>query len=288
MKSFRKDRILTLLHALNFTWPLLANCSHLTQFVTSVLQDETFQNCEIVFTFIEQISENKHNVTIKTPYISIQSDDLLKTSSGVFVLSSTVDAQIVTHGTLLSQRLHDIHKYNPRQCAVGLVYFSKFEKTLPKWLFTQLTPLYVPIIRKDEDHFIFITENENVADSMLLSSEFGNKIKFKISLYSTKTSSIALKTVQLYTDPAGIASVSTSIIETSKPINISSLYQDTTQNLHQRKFRVANLRSQAYFVMMPDPRGRTYGMIPIRGLYKIWLDEMQQRYNFTSHVFLAS
>lgn len=250
-------------------------------FLIATLQAYVFGSCEIIF-----VTANKPRHSFKSQEIGLPYQHIWASSAGMFVVSKNEN-----NGVNCFYRLRDIHKLNSKQCSIALIYFGQFTSDLPSWLFETLTPRYVPIIRKDEDHFIFIADKGSVVDQLLYSAEFGQKIKFKIGLvlnsaqYFTPQRTI-LKTVQLYGEN-GDPKIITSVISPFERTTVQNLFPDTTKNFHGKRFRVANPKAPFYFEMKPDPNEQGNN-IPLRGLYKVWLDVMMQSFNFTSHLFLSS
>ncbi len=135
--------------------------------------------------------------------ISLQNFDILKLSaisSGARTL--TLYAPNVTY-----PRHNDIHRHTPRHCAVGVFYFNNFttsEESLQPWLFDTITPRYGPVIRKDEDHFIFVSPTQSVANTALLSPKFGEKIKYKLALYpDSQNDKVTCQTIDFYAKEGG-------------------------------------------------------------------------------------
>lgn len=258
--------------------------------LSSIIEESLFISCEVIISSIDYVPvENKTSTNLTKTFAFLPSVFTHSSSSGAFVVSKTLTDSTFDN-ILHFKRLLDIHRYNKRQCAISFMYVTNVVQPMAKWMFESLTPRYVPIIRKDEDYFVFVTETEQDANTILLSQEFGNKIKYKISVTcdlrnDDPESSITLKTVNLYSDPIGEPEIrSTKLLQHA--VKVRNFFADTTYNFHQKRFRVANPKAPHYFEMKPDPKGG--GNIPVRGLYKVWLEVMMERFNFTIDLFQSS
>ncbi|CAL8072913.1 unnamed protein product [Orchesella dallaii] len=251
---------------------------HSQEFIHKLLYTH-FKNCELL-----HIAQNH-----STPEYSHQYLEKFTFSSGNFIATFSSN---VTYN-----RSQDVHRFNTVACSIALIFVSEYSVELSKWLFETITPTYSPIIRKDEDHFIFVSFSATASDQVLMSPQFGNKIRYKISLTpetdESKTySGMLVKTVNLYGKPKGqpvlkelvrLDAKATSI-QYSKFQNTQDIFPDTTRSFNGKVFRVSNPRSKTYFdVEIRD--GKYYGK---RGLYKIWLDVMMERYNFSVDVCESS
>lgn len=255
----------------------------------------------------EQLSECEvYHVTIKGN--SKYSYALSQTSH--FHASGTFTAKLNFEGKSLNgkskshlipyQRFRDVHKHI-KLCGVGLFFFESsqvVEKHLVLNLFSQFTPIYEPLIRKDEDYFIFFMNSEEQAESILLSKSFGSKIKFKIAVsfpsQHPKTSQndvVLVQNVDLYGKEAATLKTSFKLKPNVKTIStedslLRNIFPDTTDNFQGKAFKMSIPKVDFRFEMAWDSEKEKY--VPKRGYYKAWLDEAMTRFNFTYDLFPSS
>jgi hypothetical protein len=66
-------------------------------------------------------------------------------------------------------------------CLVVLLFISDLRRKFMQQIFNLLTPVYIPITRKDVDYYIFFTP-EHLLDTVLQMKELPARIKFKLGL----------------------------------------------------------------------------------------------------------
>lgn len=257
------------------------------ELISDLLNDEILLNCEVMFVQTEINSESTFdsNSTLTEDMhnpLPLPKFNLYSTSSGTFTVN--IGQNNITEKNLVYRRLQDIHRFNSKHCGVAVMYISQILPDLSKRLFKTIIPRYLPIIRKDEDHFVFVFNNDEDANEILLSPEFGNKIKFKIGIIRPTELSLQpeIKQVDMYGENGKC------VVQTL-PLTLSgtdSLFLDKN-NFNGKLFQVVNPKAPSYFEMEPEGNGKqTYR--PVRGLYKKWLDVMMERFNFTIELHSSS
>lgn len=180
--------------------------------------------------------------------------------------------------------LEDVAKYNSANCAFAILIIPETTQLteLSTWLFQTTTPVYAPLIRKDEDRFLFFCLSSSTCDKIMLSPEYGNRVKYKISisLKSVGGDTVEVKTVSLFGGING-----TPILKALDPSKLTALFPDTTLKFNGKVFRVSNPRTKTYFDVESQPDGSKKGT---RGLYKMWLDVMMIKFNSSYIVFESS
>ncbi|CAL8072907.1 unnamed protein product [Orchesella dallaii] len=183
-----------------------------------------------------------------------------------------------------------IHKLNVRRCALVLIQVDRefSDSQMPTKLFNTLTPRNLPIIRKDEDYFVFLcTETtERICEQLSMSEGFGNKVKNKITLVEGE-SKVKVKTINLY-GAAGEPSIEERIIplpiKDYSFLKLPELFPDYSKSFNGKVFRISYPKAPFYIEV--ERRNGFY--LPKRGLYSIWLIEMSQKMNFSYVLFPAS
>ncbi|CAG7832531.1 unnamed protein product [Allacma fusca] len=170
-------------------------------------------------------------------------------------------------------------------------------------LFDFLTPKHHEIAKKDEDKFIFVAESP-VGESVILSKEFGAKIKYKIllSLNLTKND-LRIKTVCFFCKFGSPQVVDVDPSQELLPIWRSTISQNPVDHVLSREFenngeKLMNLIFPDFvkqfngFKLVAANSVKTFQRTemfldkdgeykPIRGLYFTILDVMRQHFNFT-------
>ncbi|CAL8072909.1 unnamed protein product [Orchesella dallaii] len=246
----------------------LGNPPSITAFINKLVETH-FKYCEIIFVSVNLNS----NTTVTVPILHYL-------SAGALRISINQKNSAANNITFDFDRMRDVHKLNHKQCALAIIYIHELDDKLPQNLFEVLTPRYLPIIRKDEDQFLFVCNNETEAKEILLYPKFGSKIKFKLAVVPEAKS---LLYVDLYGDN-GKELVKIKDVSEPEDLQFEILFPDTTFDFHGKEFRVANPKAPFYFEMA-FKNGKNH---PVRGLYKVWLDVMMHRFNFTIDLFQSS
>lgn len=178
----------------------------------------------------------------------------------------------------------DIHRYTYIQCSLAISYFSVFNTVIQTWFVKTLLPRYGPILRKDEDYFIFISDSELVSEKFLLSNNFGGKIRYKLGL-TQSPNNIVFKMVELF----GGAHDSPKLV-TSPQVNVSlftkeSVFGDLTNQVNGKSFRFSVPKVDFRLEIRMNSNGKYY---IVRGFYKWYLDEVTKKFNFTFDLVRAS
>lgn len=246
-----------------------ANFVELSQAFTINLISHHFQNCKLVFLTI-------------TPEVNPIPAAHLDFQSFILTNSHFVSGHVIPNFNFnaynKSARSNDWIKYNHANCALAALYILEYMTKLNRlsaWLTATTTSAFMPLLKKDEDHFVFLCALSITCDQILLYPTVGQKIKYKISVVPTKnTQDIKIKSVSLYGGFKGapiLISIDPAFFE------LTTLFPDTTYNFNGKLFRVSNPRSKTYF----DEENN-------RGLYRNWFKVMMLKLNFTCIVFESS
>ncbi|CAL8143870.1 unnamed protein product [Orchesella dallaii] len=217
--------------------------------------------------------------------ISVNDFDMLaldQASSGARILSFFAP-------NVKYHRHQDIHRHTRAHCALAILIFNKIHPDIESWLFDTIIPRYGPIIRKDEDRFIFLTPTNKLADEVMLSSNFGEKIKYKIALHAENPDNLVeCKTIDFYANngnpvPKVLQAIDV-LTSVEKSLDFSTLFPDMTKNFNGKQFRITVPNVKYRFEM--EWRDGAYH--PKRGFYKWWLDEAIIKFNFTYFMFWSS
>ncbi|CAL8111655.1 unnamed protein product [Orchesella dallaii] len=82
-------------------------------------------------------------------------------------------------------------------CTVAILFVNDVNPTLMHKIQQIIAPTFLPIVRKDEDHFIFITSPE-YHKKLLLMNELPSRVKFKIAIGRLENGDNAITTVNFF------------------------------------------------------------------------------------------
>ncbi|CAL8072906.1 unnamed protein product [Orchesella dallaii] len=262
---------------------------------------EHFGQCEFLYTSVGKRHHSRNFSDILSTKIFHEETRFIKQmheyASGVFIVSlekavyyNNSEVENRSSPPLSYKRFKDVHK-NEGVCGLGLFSFSLFNSAVLKVLFDLLIPLYGPILRKDEDHFIFMTLNQYDATKLLLSEGFGNRIKYKIALTQSSNLSITALSTSLYENqgqpvvrPLFTMTQNDQVSEMSS--DVPYLFPDAMRNFYGKIFRMSIPKVAFRFEMVWDSTQKQY--VSKRGYYKWWLDEVMIKFNFTCFYFESS
>lgn len=263
--------------------------------LSTLLNDNHLSACEVLFVTINKGELNKtSNAATHISSVLLPNYNPFETTSGTFTLGISYNSNKTK--TIKYQRLKDIHRFNKKHCGVAVFYISQISTGLTLWLFETIIPRYVPIIRKDEDHFIFMFDREVDATKILISQDFGQRIRLKIGIVphssvlqdfkitepgNSLNSEAVLKQVDLYAENGECRA---NALQISTIPSAKVLFLDSN-NFNGKRLQVVIPKAPSYFEMKSKGNGVYH---PVRGLYKVWLDVMIERFNFSIHLTLSS
>ncbi len=189
------------------------------------------------------------------------------------------------HGNNITLQSHvDIHRFTYFKCSLAVSVISTFNKSIQTWFLETLLPRYGPLLRKDEDYFIFITDSELVSETVLLSNELGGKIRFKLGL-TEKQGNVIFKMVKLFGGANGSAKLVTIQEVNYSSITKENIFSDLTNQFNGKSFRFTVPKVDFRLEIRMDSSGKYY---IVRGFYKWYLAEVTKKFNFTFDLFRSS
>lgn len=151
-------------------------------------------------------------------------------------------------------------------CLIVILMVNDIRPEFVKQIYNMLTPVYIPITRKDEDFYIFKTDPD-LHQSLLLMQELPNRIKFKIAVgsldkgdysKSEKVAAVAVKirTVCFFCNPGGNPRL------LDLPVTAQNLPRDDTDYFPDF---VSNLNGKLLHVSLPYIRAKIEADPPWQG-----------------------
>lgn len=163
--------------------------------------------------------------------------------------------------------------------------FSSIEFPLAP-LLTLLTPLWMPITKRNADHYIFLdenfekgsTESKRRATNFLMQEEISHQLKFKLF-----TSSAGDDAVKMFTHCIFCAGYQEQIIEidaSDSELELTKLFPDFTKNLYGYQLKIVGPTTYtSVFQLERNPSDNKFQMK--RGLYTDIFRNIQKRLNYT-------
>lgn len=215
----------------------------LTEFVY-LLVNEHFSKCYLLV-LRDKLEDDgyKASTAIKhTPSAAKYLVSFLNITESSIVYNSPMHTRPVTFPIRLSNN----RRYHA-QCIVTVAFVN--HDTIDFWNQVRdvISPPYLPITRKDMDHYIFVAET-HVHAKLLHLKGFINKIKFKIAVGADKNESLQVSTIDFFGGPNG----SPQLVH----LPVKKLYQQETQTLYPDFFPdfVWNLGGYTMQVVIPFAR----------------------------------
>jgi len=128
------------------------------------------------------------------------------------------------------------HQRRSGQCFVVILMINDVRPVFMTQIFRMITPVFIPITKKDEDYYIFITKPKNM-NTLLLMNELPARIKYKLAvgLSPDNKDPLVIKTVCFFCDNG-----SPRIIQFSQDLHMMTNYfPDFVQNLNGKVLRVS-------------------------------------------------
>jgi len=257
----------------------------------------SYDGCELLYLFESSLSSSS-----SSNHPSVYDIDVFELN----IFSSGARTLTLFASNVEYPRHKDIHRHTPAHCSLAILIFNQFHtKEIEPWLFDTIIPRYGPIIRKDEDHFIFITPTGAIADKVMLSNNFGEKIKYKIALNVQSSSQpitqtnrqldyydlifVECRTIDFYANdgkPVSKVLRSFAVSQSNQTMqhDVSNLFPDMTKNFNGRMFRITVPNVKYRFEM--EWKDGAYR--PKRGFYRWWFDEACLKFNFSYYMFWSS
>ncbi len=157
------------------------------------LVNQRFENCYLLILRDKLQDDNKASTTIKyTPSVAKYLVNFLNTTQSSNIYNSPMYPQQVTFPVRLSNncRYHE-------QCIVSVAFVNHAATEFWNQVRDVIAPPFLPITRKDMDHYIFVAET-HVHEKLLHLKGFINKIKFKIAVGADKSSHLQVTTVDFF------------------------------------------------------------------------------------------
>lgn len=284
-------------------------CDAQSQFIkdaatfTKNLIHDKFYNCEIIF-----VHDGHENYTDEIHYVL---ENLLSSNdNGLYSINIWSPYE--------SNRFGDIHRLSTF-CEVAVLMIYETRENIYLHMFQLLTQLYGPLIRKDQDPFIFLS-NKETNDLLMWDRAFGRKIKYKLSLVEGPNNDVEAETLCFYCVPGGhpeiiqlpisdiieyyiidyeeslspLTESSSNVTEMTTEIgalnphkkfepDVDRIFPDLVRNFNGHVLRMTNPTCLWRFEI--EWRDGRYH--PKRGSYKLWLDEAMRKFNFTYDVFYS-
>jgi len=187
-----------------------------------------------------------------------------------------------------SREIHRLLMSN--RCSLVIFLVHKVTPDMSKCLFHTLTPLWDPLTKKDENYYVFLGSG-SVSQALLMSSEFGLKLKYKISieLHPSETSLFSVNTVAPYSpsgNPELVPLLNQTETQTKAAWTVGNLFPDLTLNHFGRRIKMSVPRAKQRLAMNCDgPDKRCH---PVGGSYKFWILEAMKKWNFSYDLFESS
>jgi hypothetical protein len=233
---------------------------HVSAFVTGVVVSH-FQSCEVFFVY--DGSNGLH----------LPSSALEVIDKAHYGGTYHIDLQ----SNVSIERDHQVHRYIG-QCSlvvINMLQTTDYDTVSQTLLYLLNGGKHNPLTRIDTDAYLFIVPRR--LERVVLLSELGNRIKYKLAIVSEKEHSFELRTVCFFCQTGGSPEVITIPVSAFSIPETSILFPDFTLNLNGRVLRIVSPSSKWRFEI--EWREELYH--PKRGAYKFWFDEAMARYNFT-------
>ncbi|CAL8111617.1 unnamed protein product [Orchesella dallaii] len=172
------------------------------------------------------------------------------------------------------------------QCSIVVLMINDLRPQFIKQIQLTISPVYVPITRKDEDFYIFKTDRKN-HKKLLLMQEYPNRIKFKMAVgYEPAQKSVVARTVCFFCEPGG------------NPRLVDIPLPGTPQSEEVEYFPdfVWDLNGKVLHVTMPNFYARVEADPPWKGInnakrghWKMLFETfLTVKFNFSYHMFAST
>lgn len=178
----------------------------------------------------------------------------------------------------------DVNRFSsgPHCSLVVLTLWSE-SPNIYQQLSSSLTPHWLPLSKKDEDHYFFLCSSPQLCENLLL-SPFGSKIKNKIA-FVKKSQETILQSVHPYKKNGAAQLIQLDFEEKYERI-LPQLFPDMTSSHFGRPIRMSCPMVKFRIEIEWSASQGKYQLK--RGYYKYWLDEAMKKFNFTPDVFYSS
>jgi hypothetical protein len=131
---------------------------------------------------------------------------LFHLSSATF--TSNITSILTSESSLPLKFPVTVSNYHRRtdQCVVSIMMISDIRPQFMSQINTLLNPVYIPIIQKDMDYFIFLTR-PHLMNRLMLMKEYPARIKYKIAVGEISQAELTIRTVCFFCGDRGTPTV---------------------------------------------------------------------------------
>ncbi|OXA46675.1 putative glutamate receptor [Folsomia candida] len=289
----------------NVTAPPKKMNNNLTEFLVQLLQNR-FTPCSLLHIYINSEQNPHPNLSQSSDFDEVFDQSIRRVERDAFVVQVNSNFDSFSNApSLISPNkseesltnldtISDVHRFRD-PCTTAILTVSHLFPGLSNRLYTEITK-WSNVIKKDEDYFIFIVSTASTDPSRdLVSSQIGAGIKYKVLLQSSPHKStpidngITMSTTCFYCDsgkpkallvPWGrIHPANSSHIDFA---DFSTLFPDLTGNFYGKLLAVGTPMGTRWLNELRSEEGK---WVAKRGLYKIVMDNLMSRYNFSCDFF---
>jgi hypothetical protein len=151
--------------------------------------------------------------------------------------SSNLTSVLSSPSTLPLKFPITVSNYHRRsdQCVVSIMMISDIRSQFITQIYNLLTPVYIPITRKDMDYFVLVTR-PHLMNRLMLMRELPARIKYKIAVGEVSSSNLIVRTVCFFCGDGG----SPEILEYPSQFKTEiDYFPDMVQNLNGKTLHVS-------------------------------------------------